>query len=204
MSSPAAPVCLIHAFSERADQRGGTLIAEFVTDRDEHLSRLADPDGYRPESCPHCDHHRLHAHDFRERKIRHQGVATFRRYRCALCRAVWMVLAGFVARHLHRCWAFVQAAMTQRGLLEGEPPQPKEVEVPERTLQRWTCRLETSAEVVVAAFSESGVDLGQAAKAKSRVELVGSMIRERLVSPARALAELAGWLHRISPGLRVM
>ena len=94
MSSPASPDCLNRPYSATPGQRGGTLIAEGVVSRAEHRSRLADPDGYRPDECLCCGHDRLHAHDFRERKL--QGESdweTFRRYRCVLCRAVWMVLA---------------------------------------------------------------------------------------------------------------
>ena len=167
------------------------MIAEGVVSRAEHRSRLADPDGYRPDECLCCGHDRLHAHDFRERKL--QGESdweTFRRYRCVLCRAVWMVLAAFMARHLHRRWSFVHAAVAAAGVVVGEVKPT--VGVPRRTLRRWLERLWSSARVVVHAFVTSGVRLGGAAQAVNRVELIQSMVRDGLVSGARPLSELAG------------
>ncbi|MBN1773425.1 MAG: hypothetical protein JXB32_19340 [Deltaproteobacteria bacterium] len=200
MSPPAPPVCLIRPYSATG-QRGGTLIAEDVVDPEEHRRRLWDPDGYRPAMCLHCGHGRLHAHDFRERQRRGEGQwERFRRYRCAGCRAVWLVLAGFVARHLPRSWSFVQAAAGVEDAGSARPPRA----VPPATRRRWVRRLQSSAAVVVQAFVTSGVALGRAVEAASRAELVAAMIREKLVSAGRAMGELAGWLHRLVPGLRLL
>ena len=203
MPTPAPPVCLTRPYAARPDQRGGTLIAEDVVDRAEHRRRLSNPDGYRPERCPHCDHPRLHAHDFRERRLLGQGeFETFRRYLCASCRGAWLVLAAFMARHLHRSWAYVEAATAEAGeeTCEAEPAAP----VPTRTLRRWLGRLLSSARCVVQALVTSGVALGQAGESRCRAELLAEMVREGLLSAGCPMAELAGWLHRVVPGLRLM
>jgi transposase-like protein len=203
MSPPAPPVCLIRPYSATG-QRGGTLIAEDIVDPEEHRRRLWDPDGYRPPRCLHCGHDRLHAHDFRERQRRGESQwERFRRYRCAGCRAVWLVLAAFVARHLHRSWSFVQAAA---GVEDTESARPSRATrpVPAATLRRWLRRLQSGAAVVVQAFGTSGVALGRAAEAASRAEVLAAMVVEKLLSAGRAMAELAGWLHRLVPGLRLL
>lgn len=201
MLTPAPPECLTRPYFATPEQRGGTLIVEDVVDRDDHRRRLLDPDGYRPARCPHCDHDRLHAHDFRERLLRGEGDReTFRRYRCVACQAAWLVLAAFMARHLHRSWAYVELAT---GVAEAADAEPAKL-VPTRTLRRWFGRLLSSARVVVQALVTSGVALGRAADCRSRSELVAEMVREKLLPAGRPLAGLAGWLHRLVPGLRLV
>ena len=46
-----------------SSQKGGTIIAEDVTDRATHDRRIRDPDGYRPAFCPNCGERTLHVHD---------------------------------------------------------------------------------------------------------------------------------------------
>ncbi|MBN1774675.1 MAG: transposase family protein [Deltaproteobacteria bacterium] len=200
MLTPAPPECLTRPYAATPDQLGGTLIAEDVVDRDEHRRRLVLPDGYRPPRCPACDHDRLHAHDFRERHLRGEGEReTFRRFRCAGCRASWLVLAAFMARHLHRRWAYVEAAAGIAETSDGPPAR----RVAARTLKRWLGRLLSSARVVVQAFAAAGVVLGRAADCASRRELLAEMIHEGLLSRGRPMAELGGWVHRLVPGLRL-
>ena len=174
MQHPAPPECLTRSYAARAGQLGGTLIAEDVVDRDEHRRRLTMPDGYRPVRCPACGHDRLHAHDFRERYLRGESEReTFRRYRCAECRAVWLVLAGFMARHLHRSWAYVEAST---GVVE--PADDRRMRtVAARTLRRWLVRLLSCARVVVQAFTTAGVALGGASESRSRRELLAEVGR---------------------------
>jgi hypothetical protein len=40
-----------------SSEKGGTIIAEDVTDAAMHERRLYDPDGYRPRFCPRCQGH---------------------------------------------------------------------------------------------------------------------------------------------------
>jgi hypothetical protein len=92
MTLPAPPACLNRPYCARPNQSGGTLIAEDVREPNEHRRRLLDPDEYRPCSCLNCRGSRLHAHSYRERRIKiGGGISTeeqVRRYRCVACRAV--------------------------------------------------------------------------------------------------------------------
>ncbi|PYT72374.1 MAG: hypothetical protein DMG39_10140 [Acidobacteria bacterium] len=65
---PESEACLFRLRS--STQKGGTLIAEEVTDHAAHERRICDPDGYRPAFCPRCGERRLHVHDYRERVLR--------------------------------------------------------------------------------------------------------------------------------------
>ena len=67
-SPPPSPRYLERPYT--SSQKGGTLIAEEVTDLETHARRLCDPDGYRPSCCPRCGHGVLHVHDYRSRVLR--------------------------------------------------------------------------------------------------------------------------------------
>jgi hypothetical protein len=103
--------------------KGGTLIADHVHDAATHERVLADPDGYRPVRCLHCDGDILHVHDYVGRRPRGApDVATeicIRRYICANkdCQATWRILPAFLARHLWRVWPTVE-----RVALPATPP----------------------------------------------------------------------------------
>jgi hypothetical protein len=83
--------------------KGGTLIAEDVRDLDAHQRRLCDPDGYRPDRCPRCDHDVLHVHSYPERHPRGEPgmplVVQIAQYMCAAaaCGATWRILPRFLA-----------------------------------------------------------------------------------------------------------
>src|SRR5207253_2889976 len=62
---PESEACLFRLRS--STQKGGTLIAEDVTEHAKHERRICDPDGYRPPFCPRCGKGPLHVHDYRER-----------------------------------------------------------------------------------------------------------------------------------------
>ena len=204
MLTPAPAECLTRPYAAKPDQRGGTLIVEDAVGREEHRRRLIFPDGYRPARCPGCGHDRLHAHDFRERHLRGEGEReTFRRFRCVGCGGVWLVLAAFMARHLHRSWRFVETA-TGEGPEKGpEAKSRAQAPAPARTLRRWLGRLLSSARCVAQALAASGVLLGRASESLSRTELLAAMVRRGLLCAERPMAELAGWLHRVVPGLRL-
>jgi len=137
---PPAPACLWRPYSSNPNQKGGTLIAEDVGDRDAHERRRCDPDGYRPARCARCGHERLHVHDYPERK---RLVITLVRYLCPCCGATWRILPLFVARMLWGCWLQVEAATRQSGA------STQQVAVPERTVRRWRQRLGTAATQLV-------------------------------------------------------
>jgi len=211
MPYPAPPVCLTVPYSAKPWQKGGTLIAEEVTSRVEHRRWLADPDGYRPECCRHCGLRRLHAHDFRERVLRAEPgtpVEMIRRYLCAACKAVWQVLPGFIARHLHRSWPVVQSAAVANGDIAATGGE-RRVPVPGRTVRRWSSRLGASAaqliQVVSAAAGQEVTELLRlTGTACDRAAFVDAVAEVGLGAPAAKLHQLAGWLHRLVPGIRLM
>jgi hypothetical protein len=211
MSPPAASVVLTQSYRAK-DQKGGTLIAEGVTDNATHRRKMADLDAYRPSECPTCQHPTMHMHDRRTRLRRddpESPIEEFPRYRCAYsgCRAIWMVLAGFMARHLHRAWSVVQEAMAREGVVEPVSGAKALPPVAERTRQRWRRRLLSSAVVLMQALSDSAVagtgTLGALAGSSTRAELVDGLAACGAIVARHKLAQLAGWVHRVVPGLRV-
>lgn len=210
MPDPATPLCLTTPYSAKPGQKGGTLIAEEVLTRAEHHRRLADPDAYRPERCGNCGLAGPHAHDFRERLLRaHPGVPVewIRRYLCPACRAIWQVLPGFIARYLHRSWGVVQSASVANGDVEPTGTEPR-VSVPDRTVRRWSGRLRATAAQLTQILATAGQRvtevLGRVGTACSRAELVDALAAVGLVEPAAKLHQLAAWLHRLVPGIRLM
>jgi hypothetical protein len=176
------------------------LIAELVIDLELHLRLLSDPDGYRPAACPRCGHSVMHAHDFRERQLRADGrwgpVITTRRYRCAWrdCGARWQVLPLFVARWLWRSWRVVEQTL---GLGQGVPGLP----VPQQNAQRWRQRLGSAARSLVEALSTSSQPA-----LEGIAQTLGLDARRYAVVRAfgNQLAPVAGLVHRLVPGLRLM
>lgn len=175
-------------------------MAEGITTLEDHERALVDPDGYRPHRCPTCLHERMHAHDFRFRKPRgdldEPPEIMVRRFVCASrCGAIWLVLPGFLARHLWRVWTTV-------GVILGSGER-RRVVVPERTQTRWHERLRTAGRKLVSVLATAGgEELAKVAGAlgaeASRGEVVGA-----LGGPG-ALAAIAGLVHRLAAGVRVM
>lgn len=194
---PTPPACLVRAYP--SSQKGGTLIAEDVTDWKTHQRRICDPDGYRPDFCPRCQHSVLHVHDYRTRLLAAEAgrpVAVIIRHRCAHpdCRATWQILPLLIARHLWRSWTVVQRALSKKR----HPNQP---EVPSRTRRRWRARLKTSARMIISGLAASGTQALE--KLAAIVGLEGT--REELVGYwGGDLASLAGLIHRLMPGVRLM
>ena len=117
LSPPQPPRYLKHPYA--SSQKGGTVIAEDVTDLATHDQRLCDPDGYRPSCCPRCGYGVLHVHDYRPRVLRadpDRAVIKVVRHRCmgADCGARWLTLPLLLARGLWRRWAVVEATTQER------------------------------------------------------------------------------------------
>jgi len=201
---PLPPGCLGRPYP--STQKGGTLIAEDVTDRETHERRCADLDGYRPPACPKCACERLHIHDYRERILRGEAgspVIVVVRYWCPSCTAIWQVLPLFLARRLWRTWPVVEAAAL------GSPPPPSARTVPGRTVRRWLGRLATAAVLITQVLATSGDSTLAAVAAvagfeATRAELVLVHGRESQASLGERLSSLAALLHRLAPGLRLM
>lgn len=208
MPIPAAPAYLTTPYAAKPGQKGGTLIAESVCEIDEHR-RLLKSDGYRPAGCLLCGRS-LHVLDLRPRKLRDQPDSAEElicRYRCRPCGAVWQVLPGFIARYLHRTWGAVQSAVVAAGGLERTGSERRVTRKP-GTLRRWLGRLASSALVLMQALVGAGAKVGSVLRELGawciRGELVEALARASLVEKERKLQDLACWIHRLSPGLRLM
>lgn len=203
---PEPADCLVHRYP--SSQKGGTLIAEDVTDRETHEKRLCDPDGYRPERCPRCTHDVLHVHEYRERVLRAEPgkpVVTVVVHRCAAepCRATWRILPQFIARYLWRSWPVVETATLGRPRWADTPPVPK------RTTRRWQARLRSPARLLVKVLVTSGSAAlarlaQQIGRGGTRRALVMAYAAAMSTGARRRLAEPAALIHRLCPGVRLM
>jgi hypothetical protein len=194
VSPPPAPACLDRPVP--TSQKGGTLIATGVLDRATHEALLASPDGYRPVACPHCQHERLHVHDYPQRVVRgDDGAPSVRviRHRCARCGATWRTLPEFICIQLPRSWPVVEAAVS-------ETPSRGQ-KIPARTRRRWTRRLLTAARVAIAALAASGDVRLEGLAARTGLDAT----RRQLIGAFEAtFSTVAATLWRLVPGLRVM
>lgn len=202
---PAPPICLTRSYKSRG-RKGGTVIAEDVRDLPTHRAKLRDPDQYRSVvgSCWACGSKALHAHCFRERSLRgtrqqRPVVETIRLYRCAqkACGAVFTVLPAVICRHLWRLWKTVEEAVGGK------------LEVPTPTCRRWLGRLRSSATELVQTLAAKASSLVSSsfgsilAKVTTRGDLVEAL-RSSLAEHVDSFAFLAGWIHRLQPGIRLM
>lgn len=207
---PDPEACLVAAYS--SSQKGGTLIDETCHDLAAHQVRLGDPDAYRPERCPKCGCSRLHAHDYRSRKLAGDPDATatqVRRYRCAsaACEARWQVLPRLLCRWLWRRWRVVEqtlaAGPASTTSSTDTPP------VPPSTVRRWSARFASAARMLVQALATSheprleGIarQLEQGATRESFVRAAAALLR---LEAGATLAALAALVHRLVPGIRLM
>jgi len=209
---PDPAACLLRL--RPSSQKGGTLIAEAVTERAEHERRICDPDGYRPPFCANCNGTVLHVHDYRERQLRAEPgcpVATVVRHLCVACEAVWQTLPAFIARHLWRSWAVVERTMAGTGTAA---PAPQAVSarwprVPERTGRRWRSRLRAAALFLVRVLAASGDQAwarlaGELGLEATRAELVAAYARSTAAPVGQRLAAVSALLYRLQPKVRLM
>lgn len=206
---PPAETCLLRAYASRG-LKGGTLIAEAVTELAAHEKALSDG-SYRPDRCEPCGA-AMHLHDYRLRILAASdtGTVTVVRFRCAdrdSCGAVFLVLPAFVARHLWREWATVE-----RTTQEGESAEEKPPVVPARTVSRWRARLAATASALVVAFASArfgATVAGEVGLGGTRAEVVAQYAR---ATAAEGLPQKRGLLyacvaalvHRAAPGIRLM
>lgn len=207
MPPPPPPVCLVRSYKSRG-VKGGTFIAESVTDLETHLRMLPDPDAYRSSIglCPNCGHCRIHALCFRERILRWADVTKppliveIRLFRCAVrgCGAVFTVLPAFIARHLWRSWKTVEASSTGK-----ERP-------PRATLRRWLSRLASDASQVVQSFVSLGPGvlevsfLRDVCASSARWQVVAAAEGAFALPSGRVFSTIGGWIHRLVRGIRLM
>jgi hypothetical protein len=204
---PEPETCLVT--SRVSSFKGGTLIAEDVRDLGAHLSRLCDPDGYRPDRCPRCGHDVLHVHSYPERHPRGEPgmppVVRVAQYICAAdaCSATWRILPWFLARHLWRVWKTVERVALPDAVPRVAAP------VPERTQCRWRARLAAAARVMVVLFAASGGCELEAVAAQvgldaNRAELVHAYAEHTDDHRGARLAAVAALAHRLERGIRLM
>jgi hypothetical protein len=199
-----------------SSQKGGTLIAEGVTERAEHDRRVCDPDGYRPSFCANCNGTVLHVHDYRERQLRAEPgrpVARVVRHLCVACAAVWQTLPAFIARHLWRSWAVVERTMAGT-VAAAAAPEPLAVSgrwprVPERTRRRWRSRLRAAALYLVRVLAASGEEAWarlarELGLDRTRAELVAAYAASSSAPVGERLAAVSALGYRLQPKVRLM
>lgn len=201
------PVCLVRSYESRGI-KGGTVIAEHVLDLATHQQMLADPDCYRAVvgACRNCGGERIHALCFRQRVLRPADaqeaslVVDIRLFRCARrgCGAVFTMLPAFIARHLWRAWATVERSA--RGL-----EQP-----PKSTRRRWLSRLASDASDLAQSFVSLAAGvleasfLRQVSRSSTRRDVIEVASEAIALHFGHVFAAVAGWIHRLRPGVRLL
>ena len=207
---PEPEACLVRL--RPSSQKGGTIVAEDVTELAAHERRLCDPEGYRPKFCPRCGETRLHVHDYRERVLRAEPgrpVASIVRHECVSCAAIWQTLPAFIARHLWRTWRVVER------VLSGATPPAVELEarrwppVPERTRRRWRARwlrpARFLAQVLAACGEAAWASLAAGLEsAATCADLVRAYASATLTAAGQVLASLAALVYRLQPKVRLV
>jgi Domain of unknown function (DUF6431) len=199
--------CLVRLRSPT--QKGGTLIAEEVTDHATHERCLCDPDGYRRRAfCARCGGRRMHVHDYRERVLRAElgkPVTTIVRLLCVACEAIWQILPLFLARHLWRTWTVVRRALMpdpKPSSASERQPWPK---VPARTVRRWRQRWLRPALAlaqILATFGPAWAALAIRLPVDATcADLVAAYAADQVGEP---LAGLAALINRLQPKVRLM
>jgi hypothetical protein len=204
---PEPQACLFRL--RPSTQKGGTLVAEDVTDHATHERRICDPDGYRLPFCPRCGKGPLHVHDYRERVLRAElgkPVALIVRLLCMSCGAIWQILPLFIARHLWRTWNVVMHTLMPHHQASS-PSEPQHVpKVPLRTVRRWRARWLRPALALAQILAASGKALWVALATQMTpdatcADLVAAYAREHVSQP---LAGLAALVYRLQPRVRLM
>ena len=189
MPTPAAPAVLCTPDSIKPGQKGGTLIAESVCNAKEHR-RLLESGGYRPEGCPHCGGLPPHPGQTSPRATGPLGLDDARADLRLSLSAVRRRLAG--ASQLHR------------------PPSPQAVGC---GADGDRCRPPESYRIASAqiAPAQHGAPLAQtpgilseAGAWSTRADMVDVLARMDVVGEECKYQALAGWIHRIVPGLRLV
>ncbi|SRR6266849_5497070 len=205
---PDPEACLVRL--RPSTQKGGTIIAEDVTERATHERRICDPDGYRPPFCPACGERHLHVHDYRERVLRAEPdtpVGTIVRHACVACRAIWQVLPAFIARHLWRTWRVVAHTLTPDAGRPAAAEAPRWPKVPGRTARRWRARWRRPARVLRHILAASGAAAWAELAGRVRPDATcGDLVAAYAAAapPGQPVAALAALVYRLQPKVRLM
>jgi hypothetical protein len=206
---PEVEACLVRL--RPSTQKGGTIIAEDVTDLVTHEQRLCDPDGYRPGFCPSCLGKTLHLHDYRERVLRAQPgrpVTLIVRHECVSCEAIWQILPVFLARYLWRSWSVVERVV-RGGAGSAEAEERRWPPVPARTQRRWRARWLRPARYLAQVLASSGEALwgrlaGTLAGAATCADLVAALAATMSSASGHLLEAAAALIYRLQPKVRLM
>ena len=199
--------CLVRLRSPT--QKGGTLIAEEVTDHATHEWCLCDPDGYRRRTfCARCGGRRMHVHEYRERVLRAEPgkpVIQIMRLMCVACEAIWQILPLFLARHLWRTWTVVHRVLMPAAKTSSASERQPCPEVPPRTVRRWRQRWLRPALALAQVLTCSGPAWAALAIRlpvdATCSDLVAAYAADQVGEP---LAGLAALLYRLQPKVRLM
>ena len=206
---PREEVCLVRL--RQSTQKGGTIIAEHVTDRATHDRHICDPDAYRPAFCPRCRGTHFHVHDYRERHLRAEPDATTARtvrHACVDCEAIWQILPAFIARHLWRTWRVI-AHTLMSDAPGAAAPLLRWPKIPTRTARRWRARWQRPAQYLAQILAASG-DAAWAALAGllrpdgACADLVAAYARVKGPCGDESVAAVAALLYRLQPRIRLM
>ena len=207
---PRVEACLVRL--RPSSQKGGTIIAEDVTDPATHDRRICNPDGYRPPFCRNCGATTLHVHDYRQRILRAEPgepVARVVRHECVGCDAIWQIVPAFIARHLWRTWRVVEHT------LSGSESEPGPLEtrrwppVAERTRRRWRARWLRPAQFLVQVLAACGEAAwsalaGELAGEATCADLVAAYAGARPTPVRQRLATVAALVYRLQPKVRLV
>ncbi len=204
---PEREACLVRL--RPSSQKGGTIIAEDVTDPAGHERRLCEPDGYRPRFCPTCLGTTLHVHDYRERVLRAEPgepVARIVRHECVGCEAIWQTLPAFLARHLWRSWRVVEHTLTGVWAKAETNRWPR---VPDRTRRRWCARWLRPAQFLAQVLATCGeaawaMLAGSLTATATCADLVVAYARVDVAPAGQLLASVASLVYRLQPSVRLV
>jgi hypothetical protein len=204
---PGEQACLVRLRS--STQKGGTIVAEDVTDLVTHERRLCDPDGYRPKFCPKCGATILHVHDYRLRALwgePGQPATRVVRHECVICGAIWQILPAFIARHLWRTWRVVEHTLMGSTPLAAGAETRRWPVVPERTRRRWCARWQRPARYLIGVLASSGeAAWGAVLRAEATcADLVAAYAARGLAAAGHLLAAVAALIYRLQPKVRLM
>jgi hypothetical protein len=203
---PEREACLVRL--RPSSQKGGTIIAEDVTDRAMHDRRICNPYEYRPPFCPNCGETTLHVHDYRERTMRAEPgepVTRVVRHECVGCAAIWQILPVFIARHLWRTWRVVEHTLTGASTSETS----RWPRVPERTRRRWSARWLGSSRFLGQILSGCGeaawIRVAGMLTPEATCANLAVAYGEAWTTPAgQLLATVAALVYRLQPNVRLM
>lgn len=174
----------------------------------QYRDQLADPDRYRPRTCPQCQaRHPLTAHGFYTRTlvdVAFDGLLRVRRYLCQSCRRTVSLLPEFVLPYLRSSLLVIALFLVARGLHQqtlGAAARATRTALPYQRGQFWMRRFQPQAEPLCAALAHllqplAAPDFLQ--RALRMLESLGWMAAHRFLF-AELRVHLLGWPRGLAP-----